>query len=167
MAQTDDIALLEVEAQRSFSDVPAAFRDLAVLKPAPRRFRGRAALLLVVVLLMAAAAGYGWHYWTVGQFLESTDDAYVQADSTIIAPKVSGTLRDVQVSDNQPVKAGQLLTTIDDRDYVAALDQAKADVAAAQADIDNLKASLDQQQGVIMQAHDTVTLHRANLTYAQ
>jgi membrane fusion protein (multidrug efflux system) len=171
VAQSEGTELLKVEPQRPFSDamlVPAAFRDLAVLKPAPRRFTVRALLLLVaVLLLMAGAAGYGWYYWTVGQFLESTDDAYVQADSTIVAPKVSGYLREVRVSDNQPVKAGQLLATIDDRDYVVAVDQAKADVAAAQADIDNLKASLDQQQAVIAQARDTVTLDQANLTYAQ
>jgi membrane fusion protein (multidrug efflux system) len=170
VAHSDDTKLLEAERQRSISDtllVPAAFRYLAVIEPAPRRFRGRALLLLVVLLLMAGAAGYGWYYWTVGVFLESTDDAYVQADSTIVAPKVPGYLRDVQVADNQPVKAGQLLATIDDRDYVVAVDQANADLAAAQADIDNLKAGLDQQQAVIMQAHDTVTLDQANLTYAQ
>ncbi|MDT9136378.1 biotin/lipoyl-binding protein, partial [Escherichia coli] len=80
-----------------------------------------ASLVVVVVLLVAGAAGYGRYYWTVERFLESTDDAYVQADSTIVAPKVSGYLRDVQVADNQPVKAGQLLATIDDRDYVVAL----------------------------------------------
>jgi membrane fusion protein (multidrug efflux system) len=170
VAQSDDSRALEVEARRSSSDtqlVPAAFRDLTVVKPAPRRFGSRAALPVVAVLLMAAAAGYGWYYWTVGQFLESTNDAYVQADSTTVAPKVSGYLRDVQVSDNQPVKAGQLLATIEDRDYIAALDQAKADVAAAQADIDDFKASLDEQQAVIAQAHDTVALDQANLTYAQ
>jgi membrane fusion protein (multidrug efflux system) len=170
VAQPEDTKLLQVEAKRSFSQtqlVPAAFRDLTVRKPAPRRF-GRAALLLVILLLLAAAAGgYGWYYLTVGQFLESTDDAYVQADSTIVASKVPGYLRDVQVSDNQTVKAGQLLATIDDRDYVAALDQAKADVTGAQADINNLKASLDQQQAVIAQARDTVNLDQANLTYAQ
>jgi membrane fusion protein (multidrug efflux system) len=170
VAQPEDTKLLQVEAERSFSQtqlVPAAFRDVTVRKPAPRR-SGRAALLLVILLLLAAAAGgYGWYYWTVGQFLESTDDAYVQADSTIVASKVPGYLRDVQVSDNQTVKAGQLLATIDDRDYVAALDQAKADIAGAQADINNLKASLDQQQAVIAQARDTVNLDQANLTYAQ
>jgi multidrug resistance efflux pump len=172
VAQSDDPGRLEVEVRRSSSDtplVPAAFRDLAVLelKPAPRRFRARALMPVVVVLLVAGAAFYGRYYWTVGRFLESTDDAYVQADSTIVAPKVSGYLRDVQVSDNQPVKAGQLLATIDDRDYVVALDQAKADVAPAQADVENLKASLDQQQAVIAQAHDTVNLDQSNLTYAQ
>ncbi|WP_163364827.1 biotin/lipoyl-binding protein, partial [Escherichia coli] len=73
------------------------------------------------------------HYWTVGRFQESTDDAYVKADSTIVAPKVSGYVREVLVADNQPVRANQPLAKIDDRDYVVALEQAKADVAAAQA----------------------------------
>jgi membrane fusion protein, multidrug efflux system len=75
-------------------------------------------------------------------------------------------LREVLVADNQPVKAGQPLAKIDDRDYVAALDQAKADVATAQADIENVTATLQQQQAVIAQARATVTLDQANLTYA-
>jgi membrane fusion protein (multidrug efflux system) len=136
------------------------------VRKAARRRPG-ALLAVILTLLMASLVGYGWYYWTVGRFLQSTDDAYVQADSTIVAPKVSGYLLDVQVSDNQPVKAAQLLATIDDRDYAAALDQAKASVAGAQADIDNFKASLDEQQDVIAQARDTVNLDQANLTYAQ
>jgi membrane fusion protein, multidrug efflux system len=122
VAPPDATKLLEVEAELSFSEtrlVLAAIRDLTVHKPAPRR-SGRASLLLMILLLLAASAGaYAWYYWTVVQFLESTDDAYAQADSTIDAPKVSGYPRDVQVSDNQPVRAGQVLATIDDRDYVA------------------------------------------------
>jgi membrane fusion protein (multidrug efflux system) len=112
VAPPDDTKVLEVEAELSLSEtrlVPAAFRDLTVHKPARRR-SSRVAVLLMVLLLVAASAGaYGWYYWTVAQFLESTDDAYAQADSTIVAPKVSGYLRDAQVSDNQPVKAGQML----------------------------------------------------------
>ena len=103
----------------------------------------------------------------VGRFLESTDDAYVQADSTIVAPKVSGYLSEVLVEDNQPVKAAQPLAKIDDRDYVASLDQAKADVATAQADIENVTAALEQQQAVIAQARATVAVDQANLTYAE
>jgi membrane fusion protein (multidrug efflux system) len=73
----------------------------------------------------------------------------------------------VLVADNQPVKAGQPLAKIDDRDYVAALDQAKADVATAQADIENVTAALQQQQAVIAQARATVAVDQANLTYAE
>ena len=80
---------------------------------------------------LAGAAWYGWDYWTVGQYLVSTDDAYVKADSTTIAPKVTGYLQQVLVKDNERVATGQVLARIDDRDFRVALDQAKADVAAA------------------------------------
>jgi membrane fusion protein (multidrug efflux system) len=101
---------------------------------------------------IAQASDYGWYYWTTGRFEVSTDDAYVKADSTIIAPKVGGYLSEVLVRDNQPVKAGQVLAKIDDRDYVVALAQARADVAAAQGEIENISATVDHQQAVIAQA---------------
>src|ERR1700749_318675 len=65
---------------------------------------------------IAAVTSYGVHYWQVGRFLVETDDAYVQPDSTIIAPRVAGYIADVLVNDNQPVKAGDDLARIDDRD---------------------------------------------------
>ena len=66
---------------------------------------------------VAGAADFGHYYLTTGRYLETTDDAYVKADSTIIAPKVSGYIAQVLVADNEPVKAGQLLARIDDRDF--------------------------------------------------
>jgi membrane fusion protein, multidrug efflux system len=101
-----------------------------------------------VIVVMAAASDYGWYYWTTGRFEVSTDDAYVKADSTIIAPKVGGYLSEVLVRDNQPVKAGQVLAKIDDRDYVVALAQARAGLAAAQAEIDNINSTIDQSAGL-------------------
>jgi membrane fusion protein, multidrug efflux system len=148
--------------------LPVAFRDPLRPHLVRHRFSRRLVVTLGIAIVVIMAAGaYGRYYWTVGRFLESTDDAYVQADSTIVAPKVSGNLIEVLVADNQPVKAGQVLAKIDDRDYVASLDQAKADVAAAQADIENVKAALQQQQAVISQAHATVAVDQANLTFAE
>jgi membrane fusion protein (multidrug efflux system) len=140
-----------------------------LLKKRPRRPLSWRRMLVVgaAAVVIAAGASYGHYYWTTGRFLQSTDDAYVQADSTIISPKVSGYLSAVLVQDNQPVKAGQALATIDDRDYVAALDQAKADVATAQAEIDAVNAQLLQQQDVIAQAKATVVVDQATLTYAE
>lgn len=63
----------------------------------------------------------------------STDDAYVKADSTIIAPKVQGLIAEILVRDNQWVRAGQPLIRIDPEDYVQAVDAAQADVEAASA----------------------------------
>jgi membrane fusion protein (multidrug efflux system) len=142
--------------------------DKALNKRAPRRLTWRRMLILALAAVaIAAATDYGHYYWTTGRFLQSTDDAYVQADSTIISPKVSGYLNAVLVKDNQAVKAGQALATIDDRDYVAALDQAKADVTTARAEIAAMNAQLVQQQDVIAQAKATSAVDQANLTYAE
>jgi membrane fusion protein (multidrug efflux system) len=126
-------------------------------------------IALVLALLAGTAAGgyYGHDYWTTGRYLESTDDAYVKADSTIIAPKVSGYIAKVLVGDNQPVKAGQLLARIDDRDFRAALDQANADVAAAEASVRNLDAQIALQQSLIEQGTADVAAAEATLQFAQ
>ena len=109
----------------------------------------RTALGLALMAGTAAVAHFGYSYWTVGQYLVSTDDAYVQADYTTVAPKVSGYLAEVLVKDNEPVKAGAVLARIDDRDFRTALDQAKADVAAAEAAVANFDAQIALQQSVI------------------
>jgi len=135
-----------------------------------RYFRLSVRRLLLAGVAIAAcigAADYGGYYWTTGRFEVSTDDAYVRADSTVIAPKVSGYLRDVLVEDNEQVKAGQVLARIDDRDYAVALAQAKADAAASQGDIDNIKATIVRQQAVIAQAAGTVAVDEAALTFAE
>src|SRR5271154_2821262 len=97
----------------------------AAATPVPtKKFNLRKMLLTGAALLtLAGATWYGYDYWTVGQYLVSTDDAYVQADNTTISPKVSGYLHDVLVGDNERVKAGQTLARIDDPDFNAALNQ--------------------------------------------
>lgn len=161
-AKTLDLA---VEDKITSRDVADAVRAPAV---SARKRSWRPVLLAGAAIVGLAAAGqFGWNYWTVGRFNVSTDDAYVQADTTVIAPKVSGYLRDVLVADNQPVKAGQPLARIDDRDYAVAVEQARADVIAAQAEVANVEANLDEQQAVIAQARSTVEVDRANLTFTQ
>ena len=135
----------------------------------PRRLSARRLLLAgaAAIVAIAGASDYGWYYWTTGRFEVSTDDAYVKADSTIIARKVGGYLSEVLVRDNQPVKAGQVLAKIDDRDYVVTLAQARADVAAAQGEIENISATIDHQQAVIAQADSTVAVDKATLRFAE
>jgi membrane fusion protein, multidrug efflux system len=149
------------EPGQAVSAVPAAATPA---KPAGRLRR----LLLagVAVAALAGASWYGWDYWTTGRFLVSTDDAYVRADNTTIAPKVSGYLREVLAGDNEHVKAGQVLARIDERDFRVALDQARADVAAAQATISSKQAQLEVQQSVIAAAKATVEVDIANKTFA-
>jgi membrane fusion protein (multidrug efflux system) len=127
----------------------------------------RAALALAISLGVAGVADLGYNYLTRWQYQETTDDAYVQADSTIIAPKVSGYIAEVLVQDNEKVSAGQLLARIDDRDFKAALNQAKADVAAAEASVRNLNAQIELQEPVIQQQSAQVEAAEANLKFAQ
>jgi membrane fusion protein, multidrug efflux system len=127
----------------------------------------RAALALALTLGVAGAADFGYGYLTTGRYLESTDDAYVKADSTIVSPKVSGYIAEVLVGDNQPVTAGQLLARIDDRDFKTALDQAHADVAAAEAAVRNLDAQIALQQPVIEQETADIAAAEANLQFAR
>jgi membrane fusion protein (multidrug efflux system) len=136
------------------------------LRPSRKAIK-RAALALALTLGFAGAADFGYGYLTTGQYLESTDDAYVKADSTIISPRVSGYIAQVLVGDNQPVKAGQLLARIDDRDFKAALDQASADVAASEAAVRNLDAQIALQQPIIEQGTADIAAAEANLKFAQ
>src|SRR6266566_3303607 len=136
------------------------------LKPSRQAIK-RAALALALALGVAGAADLSYDYLTTGRYLETTDDAYVKADSTIIAPKVSGYIAEVLVNDNEPVKAGQLLARIEDRDFRTALDQAKADVAASEAAVRNLDAQIELQEPVIQQQAAEVDAAEANLKFAQ
>jgi membrane fusion protein (multidrug efflux system) len=128
---------------------------------AKRMLLGAAALSVV-----AAAGVYGHDWWTVGRFQVETDDAYVAADSVLVSPKISGYLAQVLVQDNQTVRAGDVLARIDDRDYRTALDQARAEVAAAHADIDNLQQEIEQQTMTIAQARALVAADQAAVTFS-
>jgi membrane fusion protein, multidrug efflux system len=141
-------------------------------RAATRVGRGRWSLKYLLIgagalLLIAAAAGYGDYYWRTGRFLVSTDDAYVQAHSVLISPKVSGYLSEAPVDDNRSVKAGEVLARIDPRDYQTALDQARANVAAAQAAIDTLNQQIAQQMLVIQQGRHQVASDQAALVFSQ
>src|ERR1700761_6599029 len=90
-------------------------------------------LVLLPVLLLVAGAYGGWQWWRDWRFQQSTDDAYVASDISLISPKVEGYIKDVRVVDNQHVAAGQVLFVIDDSDYAAKVAQAAAAVATEQA----------------------------------
>src|SRR6266571_6393691 len=94
-----------------------------------------AAVIVLVIVVLALGATTGWYWWTAWRFQQSTDDAYVQSDITVISPKVEGYLKEVRVEENQPVTAGQVLFVVDDRDFAAKVAQAEAAVATAEASV--------------------------------
>jgi membrane fusion protein (multidrug efflux system) len=141
----------------------------AVVIPLADSKTSRKRMLLRGGMLVAtlAAAGYGYHWWNEGRFLQETDDAYVGGNITVVAPKVPGYLAEVAVQDNQQVHAGDVLARIDDRDYRAALAKAEGAVAAAHATIANLDATRELQDAVIAQARAGVSANKAETTRAR
>ncbi len=127
----------------------------------------RTALGTLAVLSLAGLAQFGAHYWRIGRFIVATDDAYVQADNTLVAPRVSGYINAVLVADNQPVKSGQVLAVIDDRDYRIAVRQAVADRETAESEIRSIDAQLALQNSMIEQATQQVTSADAALRFAR
>src|ERR1700681_4405580 len=117
----------------------ADFHTKTSLRPSQQAIK-RAALALALTVSIAGAADFGYGYLTTGRYLESTDDAYVKADSTIIAPKVSGYIAEVLVGDNRNVHGGQLFAPVGGCYFRTALEQARADVAASEAAVRNLDA---------------------------
>lgn len=98
-----------------------------------------------------------------GTLIESTDDAYVGGEVTVIAPKVAGIIAQVAVTDNQAVRAGNLLVKLDDRDYRAALEPAQAAVAGQTATLTNLDATRHLQEAMIAQAEAEVAASDAEV----
>jgi membrane fusion protein (multidrug efflux system) len=157
---------------------PAAFRPEAL--PAPGRGadavapekpgrRGLRRVLVAVVAggILAGGGAFGWHWWTVGSFIESTDDAYVRADIVGISAEVAGTVVTLSVDDNAHVEAGDVLVSIDPRDYEAAVASAKAAIAAADAAIADVDARRTLAERSIDVATADVATAQANLDFAE
>ncbi|WP_325949087.1 HlyD family secretion protein [Pseudomonas putida] len=121
-------------------------------------------LLAAAVALCVLYAGYRI---TSPSALQTTDDAYVRADSVMVAPRVSGQIAKVLVEDNQEVKAGQLLAELDDQDFVAARAAAAANLLSAQAEVLNLTASVARQSAVIDQTTAKTRSTAASLKFAE
>jgi membrane fusion protein (multidrug efflux system) len=148
----------------------AAVIDREVTAPPAQGLRGiglkRLALYSGIGLAALAVLAYGYHWMTVGRFIESTDDAYVGGDITVIAPKVAGFIEQVAVTDNQRVNAGDLLIKLDDRDYRATLARAEAAAEAQRATLANLEATGRLQLAVIAQARAGIAAAEAEVKRA-
>ena len=127
----------------------------------------KALLLLLPVLLLVLGAVGGWYWWTDWRFLQSTDDAYVQSDVSLISPKIEGYIKEVRVRDNEAVAAGQVLFVIDERDFAAKLAQAEAAVATEEATVATYASRLKLQQAMIDQAAASLRSAEADLYRAQ
>ena len=136
-------------------------------KPRNSLLHRRPVVYAIGAMLLAAALGGGYVYLDYAEHFQSTDDAFIAARQSALAPKVAGYITAVPVSDNEHVAAGDVIARIDDRDYRIALDQAEAQVAAAQASIENIDAQLQVQQAQISANEAQVQQAQAALVFAE
>lgn len=130
--------------------------------PAKKKRSARSFLLPIIGLgLLGAGAWYGYDYWTDGRFMISTDDAYVQADMAFISPKISGYVDQVEVTENQQVKAGDPLLVVDNGDYKIAVAQAEAQIATLSKTLDRIDAQTAAARASLEQAQAQKTADQA------
>lgn len=138
-----------------------------ILAEAPsgnRRLRVIIVSALVIAILIAGVWYY--RYSTYGRFMQSTDNAYVAADTVVVSSKVPGFVDEVLVSDNQQVARGDMLIRLDVRDFSAQTSQAEAQIRSALAGADVVRSQIVEQDAVIRQAQAQVSAARAALALA-
>jgi membrane fusion protein, multidrug efflux system len=139
-----------------------------VSSPVTHRASRRRWLLSLTLLIAVPLLGwFAYDWWTVGRFMETTDDAYVGGNVTALSPHVDGFVSDIAVGDNQRVAAGQLLIRLDPRDLEAALVRARATLEQRKANLASLKAQLELQQSTIVQAAADIDAKTAQAAFAK
>ncbi|MEI9924887.1 MAG: HlyD family secretion protein [Bradyrhizobium sp.] len=123
--------------------------------------------MIVCLGLIVAGVIAGTLWYLHARHYESTDDAFIDGRPVLISPQVTGNIVQVNVSDNQPVKVGDLLAKIDPRDYQAAVDQAAAQIRQAEATMRNIEAQAGVQQSQIEQATKQEAEAQAALNFSQ
>ncbi|MBK9081672.1 MAG: HlyD family secretion protein [Rhizobiales bacterium] len=148
---------------------PPAAQDAApgAPLPTPKRGRARALLALIGLVALGAALWFGADWMLSGRYVVSTDDAYVKADTAVIAAKVSGYVAEALAADNQRVTAGDPLVRIDDGDYRLAVQSAADKLATQDAAIARIGEQAGAQRATIEQARAQLAAAQADQTRAE
>jgi len=144
----------------------AAAPAAATTSAAPKSGNRKRVLMGVGAVLALAAAAYGVHYFIVGRFLVSTDDAYVRANNTTLGARVSGHIMKILAGDNAVVRTGDVIFRIDDGDYRIAVDAARTRMATQQATIDRIGHQVTALESAVEQASAQVASAEAALKRA-
>ncbi|HDZ55164.1 MAG TPA: HlyD family secretion protein [Pseudomonas xinjiangensis] len=123
--------------------------------------RVRRRLFLFFLLVALAGGAFFAHWWFIGRFYETTDNAYIQADITRVSSELAAKVIDVSVTDNQSVERGDLLAQLDDRDFQIALARAEANLANREAERLEAQSRLAQQDSLIAAAQADVEAKQA------
>jgi len=132
----------------------------AAPEAAPKKKGGSRRLILMVAvpLVLVVAGGY---FWLTGGRYEDTDNAYVQQAKVSLSADIAGRITAVNVGENEVVKAGDVLFTIDPQPYQIALDQANAALASARVNVQQLKVAYGTAQVQLNAATQTLAIRKA------
>jgi len=146
----------------------AGSSDSSLARQSPLKSR-KVRLGLLIGAILVAAAGLWWYldHEARGKYMQGTNDAYIQADSVVVAPKVAGYVDRVFVSENQAVRAGQPLVLLDPRDYRAQASQIQAQIEASRATADTVRAQVGEQQAALAQAQAQLNAAQADVAFAR
>jgi multidrug resistance efflux pump len=133
----------------------------------PRSGKAMTALFIALLIAGAALALYAWGLGPFARNVQTTDNAYVRGQTTVIAPQVGGYVTEVYVQDFAQVRQGQPLARIDDRIYRQRVQQARANVAAQQASLANSSQSARSSQASVAGQDAAMGNARAQLLRAQ
>ncbi|WP_439472635.1 HlyD family secretion protein [Brevundimonas sp.] len=146
---------------------PAPPPPAAVPAEPPRKRVLISVLLVAVAIVGVLLVLWAWRLPPFTSGVQHTDNAYVRGQVTVIAPQVNGYVTSVEVQDFQTVKQGQLLATVDDRIYRQRLEQAQAQLHAAEAALANSTQSQNSARGSVAQSAASIAAARANVAKAQ
>jgi len=148
------------------SGLPAG--SSAAARRSPLRRNGvRIVLGVVTVAILAGLALWFVYYQNTGRYLQSTEDAYIQADAVVVAPRISGYVDEVFVSENQTVEEGTPLVQIDAREYRAQAAQATAQIDVARANAGTIRAQISEQRAAVNRAQAQLEAASNDLQFAR
>ena len=164
-APIDKLPAYQTSPQQAAAPQPGA--PALPIDRSPRR-GDRKKLILAAVLLGGGVYGshVGWHWWTVGRFQETTDNAFLQADKVTVSPRIAGFVTAVAVGDNQQVHAGDVIATIDDRDARIQVEGAEAELQKARAQLEGYRAAVVQQAATVASAKADIVNADAGLAFS-
>lgn len=146
----------------------SALSEPEIEQDAKPRNRRKLRVFILLAVIGAALAGAWWYYRyeTYGQYMQSTDNAYVAANSVVVSSKVAGYVDTVLVAENDRVAKGDALVQLDLRDYRAQSAQARAQIAATLAGADTIRSQVTEQDAAIRQARAQFAAAQAALDLA-
>jgi membrane fusion protein, multidrug efflux system len=155
------------EMSDTSADASALAENIEERRSSPLKSpRVRFALLIGVIAILVGGLVWYLDYQNRGRYMESTDNAYITADSVVVAPRIAGYVERVLVSENQTVRQGQQLAELDPREYRAQTDQIASQIEATTAAGETTRSQIAEQQAAITQARAQLDGARAEAAFA-